>query len=379
MANHHKLAVTPAKLSGALIFVFLLLYVLVEAGRLLILNSTIQSASLQAARYGSASGKGNANIPYFQDCDGIREAANRTNRSGTFDSIRIAYDNGIGTDTYNTCDGSVDTSILPSDNSRIVVTVSQEFKPLIPWLAPLLTRTITETSARTILNEVSISVTASPPTPQTTVIAASSMEQQFVKIDDALKQTLSASIAYNTPQSMQLDETTTISLLLNPSVSPENLATQVTESGQILANSIEVTPRMKAVLLSQEADAFAVQSIHDSPEQVISATETTQWSWDVTAKIEGTHRLTLVIYRLVTVDGQDYWRQVETYKSDIDVQVTLDQQLKQFDWKWIVGIVITALFIPAFWRWVDNRKKSAETVEIGKEKTKSRRKNINKK
>ena len=193
--------------------------------------------------------------------------------------------------------------------------------------------------------------------PAATAIVTPSVEHQLAQIDDILRQSISASIAYNKPESMRLGDTTTIELLLNPSLSPEALSTQVTESGQVTSASVQITPRMKATLLSDDAQAFTIQSEQDNPEQLVSGTETTRWAWLVTARKGGTQKLTLILYRLVQFQGQDYWREIESYQADIDVKVTVAQRLGSLDWKWIVGILITALLIPAFWRWLDYRKK----------------------
>jgi len=192
-----------------------------------------------------------------------------------------------------------------------------------------------------------------------TITGESSVVQQLAEIDKALKNALSASIAYNVPETIKLDETVTIELLLNPSTSPEELAEQVIESGQVETSTIEVTPRMRAELIAQD-DGLEVKALDDDPEQLISGTETTKWTWFVTAKEEGLHRLTLVIYRLVNVDGEDYWRKVESYREAVEVEVTLGQRIKMLDWKWIAGIVIGMLLIPAFWRWFDSKKKKTE-------------------
>ncbi|MGA7192649.1 MAG: hypothetical protein WBW94_03385 [Anaerolineales bacterium] len=184
-----------------------------------------------------------------------------------------------------------------------------------------------------------------------------SIGDQLAQIDDILKQSISASIAYNKPQSMLLDQTTTVQLLLNPSLSPEALSTQVTANGKVASASVQITPRMKAVLLSDDAQAFSIQPEQDNPEQLVSGTETTQWTWLVTAHKSGTQTLTLILYRFIQYQGQDYWREVESYQANIDVKITVSQQLGSLDWEWVAGIVLTALLIPAFWRWMDYRKK----------------------
>src|SRR5688572_22265569 len=45
------------------------------------------------------------------------------------------------------------------------------------------------------------------------------VEKQLAQIDESLRQSLSASIAYNAPTEMNLDESKTIELLLNPTIS----------------------------------------------------------------------------------------------------------------------------------------------------------------
>ena len=198
---------------------------------------------------------------------------------------------------------------------------------------------------------------ASPTAVSTAEASTPSVADQLAQIDDILKQSISASIAYNKPQSMLLDETTTIELLLNPSLSPEALSTQVIASGQVASASVQITPRMKAYLIADDSAAFAIQSVHDNPEQLVSGTETTRWAWLVTAHKSGIQKLTLVLYRLVQYQGQDYWREIESYQADIEVNVTIAQRLGSVDWEWIAGILITAMLIPAFWRWMDYRKK----------------------
>ena len=168
---------------------------------------------------------------------------------------------------------------------------------------------------------------------------------------------------------MVLQRPTTIELLMNPAISPEVLGTQVASPGQILTASIDITPLMKAVLIPADPAAFIVRAEHDDAIQAVSGTATTRWSWSVTPQKSGSQQLTLVIYRLLRYQGRDYWRNVETYRANIDVHVTLAQRLAALDWKWILGPIITLIGIPALWRWVDKqRKKSAKKVHAAGKK-----------
>src|SRR6266540_6021863 len=153
----------------ALPVLLLLLYGILEAGRLLFLYSTVVTASRQAARYGSATGEGNNGVFRYQDCDGIRNAANAVGYLGRFDSISLFYDEGVTSanppvpiDRQSYCTGATDSSlnsdILQGNRTRLVVTVTKQFQPIVPKLVPFVQRNITASSARTILYSVPIVV-----------------------------------------------------------------------------------------------------------------------------------------------------------------------------------------------------------------------------
>ncbi len=76
----------------------LVMFAVVEFGRLLLIYSAVFSASRDAARYGAASGSPGNYIPYYQDCAGMRAAARRFGSLvGIQDTnITISYDDGSG-------------------------------------------------------------------------------------------------------------------------------------------------------------------------------------------------------------------------------------------------------------------------------------------
>ena len=171
----------------ALPILLMLLYGLLETGRLLFLYSTIVTASRQAARYGSTTGVGTSTVPRYQDCAGIRAAAQRVDFLNAFDDedIIIAYDSGPGPSPTPYCSYplSSDTSFAPSNSSRIHVTINGDFFPIIPSLVPFIERSVANgdpikgISARTILVSIVIAVTNTPdlstPTPSLTLTPSS--------------------------------------------------------------------------------------------------------------------------------------------------------------------------------------------------------------
>jgi hypothetical protein len=171
----------------ALPILLMLLYGLLETGRLLFLYSTIVTASRQAVRYGSATGVGTTTVPRYQDCAGIRAAAQKVDFLNAFDDedIEIAYDSGPGPlpTPYCVLPLLTDPSFHPTNSSRIQVTIKGDFFPIVPKLVPFIERSaasprgpIQGISARTILVSVPIEVTntpdLSPSTPTSTVTAS---------------------------------------------------------------------------------------------------------------------------------------------------------------------------------------------------------------
>jgi hypothetical protein len=197
-----KPAQAMAEFAIALPVLLLLLYGIIEAGRLLFIYSTVVTASRQAVRYGTTTGDGGgatpvygvprATVPRYNDCAGIRGAANAAgflSGSNGFDNISMVWDVGPGSlpaDIHSMCTAGTPTEVsgtpsaaagdLDGNSTRLVVTVTENFLPLLPKLVPFAARPITATSARTILYSVAI-VVEQPPiivpqSPTTTLITS---------------------------------------------------------------------------------------------------------------------------------------------------------------------------------------------------------------
>jgi len=185
---------------------------------------------------------------------------------------------------------------------------------------------------------------------------------EFTQVDNLIANALQGNMAYTTPTSMALDETQTIQLLISPSLSVEELEKQIqatSTANPVEGAQIKISPRMRAELTVGDPDSFIIQALHADPEQLISNLEPTEWKWLIQAKKEGRHVLTLTVYRLVEYQGKEYWR-AKSYQRDIHVNVTLPALLSRFDWKWLFGLIVPAVLVPLFWRWVDQRSKASK-------------------
>ncbi|NWG33112.1 MAG: Ig-like domain repeat protein [Chloroflexi bacterium] len=154
----------------------LVVYGLIETGRFIFIVSSVNNATRQAARYGSTSGTDSAyNVPRYQACAGIRQAANNSDFLNAFTDadITITYDrptsgNPNPTD-YDTCDGTADTGVSAITGDRINVTINYRYNAIVPSLVPFISRTMTASSSRTLLLTISV---PPPKTPTVTLITA---------------------------------------------------------------------------------------------------------------------------------------------------------------------------------------------------------------
>lgn len=176
-----------AEFALVLPILLMVVYGLLETGRLLFIFASVNTASRQAVRYGSAIGlvdtDGNTTLdtPHYLDCNGIIGAANNVAFITNFTNVNIAYDRGIDssgnpipittpitvnpdpeTASTNTCTLMAALSQDPIQNGdRISVYVSAFFSPVIPFI-PLDPIEIKSAASRTIVGEISIEVTAVP-------------------------------------------------------------------------------------------------------------------------------------------------------------------------------------------------------------------------
>ncbi len=149
----------------ALPILLLIVYGLIETGRLLFIYTSVINAGRQAARYGSTSGVGPNGVPRYQDCAGIREAAQKGDFLNAFDDndITITYDDGTSPyTTHTTLALAILTPVLaPITEDRVNVNITADYNALVP-LVPFISRTVAGgnpiigSSSRTLLLSISI-------------------------------------------------------------------------------------------------------------------------------------------------------------------------------------------------------------------------------
>lgn len=162
--SHSDRSPAQAMVEFALVVPILLLiiYGLIEVGRLLFIYNSVYSAAREAARYGAATGLNvEGGVPRYQDCEGIRSAAQESGFIDRFEEVNILiwHDEGESNNQMAYClpGKTIDRGFKPSigNSSRVRVQVSSEYAPLLSFI-PLQPLTISSISARTILVNVPV-------------------------------------------------------------------------------------------------------------------------------------------------------------------------------------------------------------------------------
>jgi hypothetical protein len=140
--------------------VLLLVFGVIEFGRLLFIYSAVTTASREAVRYGSAVDDASGTYQ-FADCVGIEAAARRVGSLVGLDSVTITYDNLLSNPDGTACSSSFDTEQVVGGDSRILVEVSASYQPLVP-LVNIPPFPITSDSVRTIVKDIELAEDGAP-------------------------------------------------------------------------------------------------------------------------------------------------------------------------------------------------------------------------
>jgi hypothetical protein len=133
----------------------LLIMGIIEFGRLMVAFSSVSTASRDAVRYAASVGETTGGTPHYQDCLGIRAAAEQI-ALFVDPVIVIQYDadgpGGAAPVEYCQVGKSVDP-IQVSLGTQISVTVTDVYEPLLP-IVQLPSIPIASETARTVLRDV---------------------------------------------------------------------------------------------------------------------------------------------------------------------------------------------------------------------------------
>ncbi len=158
-----------AMVEFALVFVilFMLIFGIIEAGRLMLTWVSVYSASREATRWG-ASTDDSTGTPRYNDCAGIEQRARSVAFFAAITSVQVAYDAGPDDTPHRDFDAKIQCVQGVSTVSlgdRVVVQVQAVYNPIVP-IVPIPPITVTNTDAHTVIHNLDIlSQAGGSPTP----------------------------------------------------------------------------------------------------------------------------------------------------------------------------------------------------------------------
>jgi len=165
-------------------------------------------------------------------------------------------------------------------------------------------------------------------------------------LDELCDQLFDSSFGYNIPELVNFDDDIDIAMIINPSKTPDQMKRRL--GGETVSGKMQVSRIVEAKLSSND---FEIQNI--TPErQVVFKDRDTVWLWMIKAKEAGDNKTVKIsVTAIISVDGTNAERHIETYTNVIVVKMSLNQKIqywfsKNWQWAW------SALFIPLagfFW------------------------------
>ncbi|MFH1625506.1 MAG: hypothetical protein ABID54_10195 [Pseudomonadota bacterium] len=175
-------------------------------------------------------------------------------------------------------------------------------------------------------------------------------------VDRILERMELGNIAFNTPKSMNLNNTAVIQLLLGVETPIEELKRLVEAEGEKVGEKIRISNRMEARLSGPN---FAITAI--TPEtQAVSRTEVTEWKWEIKPRITGRHFLHLTLSAILSVESAATPRTIRTFDKVIEVEITWNQKVTGFigkNWQWLWATIVAPI---AGWLWKRRRSRAKQ-------------------
>lgn len=167
------------------------------------------------------------------------------------------------------------------------------------------------------------------------------VDQDLLAVDRILSRLELGNVAFNAPATLWVRETAIIELLLSMQHSIEELQKAITAPGEKAGARVRISNEMEARL---SGPGFKIEAI--TPEvQAVSASEPTQWKWEIEPTKSGSHHIHLTLSAHLQVEGQRVPRLIRTFERSIRVNVTWRERAGLFlsgNWQWLW----TAILVP---------------------------------
>lgn len=181
--------------------------------------------------------------------------------------------------------------------------------------------------------------------------------EPFTTTEDVLDQLETAAMAFNMPQTADIQETLLAQLRVDYHLSAVQLSeTLISNEGHMIVEDIPVSKVISAVLVSPTLQIDPLTPVS----QALSTRRSTEWLWSIKPSESGKHLVVLTVNAIVKVDGEQAERAILIKNETMEVTVTTSYMittwLKQH-WEWLLSGLIFPLIV-WFWSRKNRKKKS---------------------
>lgn len=176
------------------------------------------------------------------------------------------------------------------------------------------------------------------------------------RLDDIFGKFRTGNLVFNVPDTMKLNSSQGIHLVLSVDRTVAALRKIIKEDGVLRERSVQVSQIMAADL---KGPGFKVENINPAL-QVVNFSGETEWRWEITAIKPGVQRLYLTLNAIVNIDGQERPYTLMTHQEEINIYVTIRQKISGFvgeNWEWLWSAVLVP-FIGWLWEYKRKKRKS---------------------
>jgi len=183
-------------------------------------------------------------------------------------------------------------------------------------------------------------------------------------VDEALASMKAAKVAFNTPERGTVAKPMVVEAVLSTHLPAEALKVRIEAEGKVGVADLTVSDRMAATLAG--GAAFDV-SPAGPQEQWVPDSQETRWTWTVTPRAVGDQILTISFDAILTINGKEGRRTVNTLTRHIQIAVGWPETAADWldlvkhvgedvSWIWATLILPAAGFV---WAWVRRRRRAA--------------------
>jgi hypothetical protein len=176
--------------------------------------------------------------------------------------------------------------------------------------------------------------------------------QPTIGFEDVFAQFGPAAFGYTVPNDMNVDEVATVTLIVNPSKTIEEITREI--GGDSVTGEMLVSRILTAEISSSDFDITKLTPAR----QAVDDDQNTEWKWNIKPRGPGASRqFTISVSALVYVYGEKTERFIDTYHGRVNVHITPKQQANQWisqHWQWAWGALLVPL---GGWFWAFRRKR----------------------